>query len=159
MVRVQKIRVPDTGRLSWIVIDGEHIPVGVVNEYLIYLHRLGRSPNTVRAYAHHLQAYWDFLLEQQYDWRDLEAATTWRSSWSWVRHLTPRAGGGHRSDATINLILRSHRFVLRISGQAWEWRRRSVARAASARRVLAKPFLHHISRTQSLRHAVDPGES
>jgi hypothetical protein len=48
MVRVQKIRVPDTGSLSWIVIDGEHVPVGVVNEYLVYLHRLGRSPNTVR---------------------------------------------------------------------------------------------------------------
>ena len=62
MVRVQKIRVPDTGRLSWIVIDREHVPVEVVNEYLVYLHRLGRSPNTVRAYAHHLQAYWAFLV-------------------------------------------------------------------------------------------------
>jgi integrase/recombinase XerD len=36
----------------------------VLNEYLLYLHRLGRSPNTVRAYAHHLQAFWAFLVEQ-----------------------------------------------------------------------------------------------
>ena len=50
----------------------EHVPVGVVNEYLLYLHRLGRSPNTVRAYAHHLQAYWDFLVEQKHDWRELK---------------------------------------------------------------------------------------
>jgi hypothetical protein len=56
VVRVQRIRVPDTGDVSWIVIDGEHVPVEMVNEYLVYLHRLGRSPNTVRAYAHHLQA-------------------------------------------------------------------------------------------------------
>ena len=27
MVRMQKIRVPGTGRLSWIVIDGGHFPV------------------------------------------------------------------------------------------------------------------------------------
>jgi hypothetical protein len=51
VVRVQKIRVPDTGHLSWIVVDGKHLPVTMLNEYLPYLHRLGRSPNTVRAYA------------------------------------------------------------------------------------------------------------
>jgi integrase/recombinase XerD len=101
VVRVQKIKVPDTGRLSWIVIDGEHIPVGVVNEYLTYLHRLGRSPNTVRAYAHHLQAYWAFLVEQKHDWRKLKLNQL-AEFVSWVRHAT-RAGGGHRSDATINL--------------------------------------------------------
>jgi len=48
---------PDTGLLSWIVVDVEHLPVAVLNEYLLYLHRLGRSPNTVRAYAHHLQSF------------------------------------------------------------------------------------------------------
>jgi integrase/recombinase XerD len=151
MVRVQKIRVPDTGRLSWIVIDGEHIPVGVVNEYLIYLHRLGRSPNTVRAYAHHLQAYWDFLLEQQYDWRDLKLPQL-AEFVSWVRHAT-RAGGGHRSDATINLILAA-------IGSFYEYQDRlGVETAISRSRSFGakspyKPFLHHISRTQSLRHAV-----
>ena len=69
MVKVQRIRVPDTGHLSWIVVDGEHHPVGVLNEYLLYLHRLGRSPNTVRAYAHHLQSFWAFLAEQDHDWQ------------------------------------------------------------------------------------------
>jgi integrase/recombinase XerD len=85
------------------VIDREHLPVGVVNEYLIYLHHLGRSPNTVRAYAHHLQAYWHFLVEQQHDWRDLKL-TQLSEFVSRVRHAT-RAGDGHRSDSTINLIL------------------------------------------------------
>jgi integrase/recombinase XerD len=91
VVRVQKIRVPDTGHLSWIVIDGEHLPVGVVNEYLVYLYRLGRSPNTVRAYAHHLQAYWAFLVEQKHDWRELKLT----QFASWVRHAA-RSGGSHR---------------------------------------------------------------
>ena len=103
MVRVQKIRVPDTGHLSWIVVEGEHLPVTVLNEYLLYLHRLGRSPNTVRAYAHHLQAFWEFLVEHGHDWQRLKL-TQLAEFVSWVRHAT-RTGGDHRSDATINLIL------------------------------------------------------
>ena len=63
VVKVQRIRVPDTGHLSWIVVDGEHLPVAVLNEYLLYLHRPGRSPNTVRAYAHHLHSFWAFLTQ------------------------------------------------------------------------------------------------
>ena len=109
-MKVQRIRVPDTGHLSWIVVDGEHLPVAVLNEYLLYLHRLGRSPNTVRAYAHHLQSFWAFLAEQDHDWQSLKL-TQLAEFVSWVRHVT-RAGRGHRSDATINLILRGHRVVL-----------------------------------------------
>jgi integrase/recombinase XerD len=151
VVKVQKIRVPDTGHLSWIVIDGEHVPVAVVNEYLIYLHRLGRSPNTVRAYAHHLQAYWAFLVEQKHDWRELKL-TQLAEFVSWVRHAA-RAGGSHRSDATINLILAA-------VGSLYDYQDRLGVETSisSSRRFGAKspykPFLHHISRTQSLRHAV-----
>jgi hypothetical protein len=104
----------DTGHLSWIVIDGEHVPVAVVNEYLIYLHRLGRSPNTVRAYAHHLQAYWAFLVEQKHDWRELKL-TQLAEFVSWVRHA---ARGGTIVPMHINrfwlLLGRSA-----LSGQAW----------------------------------------
>src|SRR6266702_322001 len=151
MVRVQKIRVPDTGHLSWIILDREHIPVGVVNEYLIYLHRLGRSPNTVRAYAHHLQAFWSFLIEQRHDWRDLKLPQL-AEFVGWVRHGA-RVGHGHRSDATINLILAA-------IGSFYEYQDRlGVETAISRSRRFGakspyKPFLHHISRPQSLRHAV-----
>ncbi|HET6218130.1 MAG TPA: site-specific integrase [Acidobacteriaceae bacterium] len=129
---MQKIRVPDTGHLSWIVVDGEHLPVTVLNEYLLYLHRLRRSPNTVRAYAHHLQAFWAFLVEHGHDWQRLKL-TQLAEFVSWVRHAK-RTGRDHRSDATINLILAA-------IGSFYEhqdrlgWRLRSVARAAMERRV------------------------
>jgi site-specific recombinase XerD len=151
MVRVQKIRVPDTGLLGWIVVDGEHLPVTVLNEYLLYLHRLGRSPNTVRAYAHHLQAFWAFLVEHSHDWQRLKL-TQLAEFVSWVRHAT-RAGRGHRSDSTINLILAA-------IGSFYEYQDRLGVETeiSRSRRFGAKspykPFLHHISRTQSLRHAV-----
>ena len=151
VLRVQKIRVPDTGHLSWIVVDGEHLPIEVLNEYLVYLHRLGRSPNTVRAYAHHLQAFWAFLVEQCHDWRSLKLIQL-AEFVSWVRAAT-RGGGGHRSDATINLILAA-------IGSFYEYQDRlGVETAISRSRRFGakspyKPFLHHISRTHSLRHAV-----
>ena len=151
VVKVQRIRVPDTGHLSWIVVDGEHLPVAVLNEYLLYLHRLGRSPNTVRAYAHHLQSFWAFLAEHYHDWQSLKL-TQLAEFVSWVRYAT-RAGGQHRSDATINLILAA-------IGSFYEYQDRlGVETAISRSRRFGakspyKPFLHHISRTQSLRHAV-----
>ena len=115
MVRVQRIRVPDTGHLSWIVVDGEHLPVTVVNEYLLYFHRLGRSPNTVRAYAHHLQSFWEFLAEHDHDWQSLKL-TQLAEFVSWVRYA-PRAGGpSFRCDDQFDP--RGHRFVLRVPGQA-----------------------------------------
>jgi hypothetical protein len=134
VVRVQKIKVPDTGRLSWIVIDGEHIPVGVVNEYLTYLHRLGRSPNTVRAYAHHLQAYWAFLVEQKHDWRKLKLNQL-AEFVSWVRHAT-RAGGrpSFRCNYQFGSWLQLGRSTTIRTGL--EWKRRSAAPAVSVRRVL-----------------------
>jgi len=150
-VKVQRIRVPDTGHLSWIVVDGEHLQVAVLNEYLLYLHRLGRSPNTVRAYAHHLQSFCAFLAEHYHDWQSLKL-TQLAEFVSWVRYAT-RAGGQHRSDATINLILAA-------IGSFYEYQDRlGVETAISRSRRFGakspyKPFLHHISRTQSLRHAV-----
>ena len=150
-MRVQRISVPDTGHLSWIVVDGEHLPVTVLNEYLLYLHRWGRSPNTVRAYAHHLQAFWEFVVEHGHDWRRLKL-TQLAEFVSWVRHAT-RAGRDHRSDATINLILAA-------IGSFYEYQDRLGVETAISRsrrygaKSPYKPFLHHISRTQSLRHAV-----
>src|SRR5580698_8807254 len=151
VVRVQKISVPDTGHLSWIVVDGEHLPVAVLNEYLLYLHRLGRSPNTVRAYAHHLQSFWAFLVEQDDDWQSLKL-TQLAEFVSWVRYA-PRSGGQHRSDATINLILAA-------IGSFYEYQERLGMETAISRsrrfgaKSPYKPFLHHIGRNRPLPRAV-----
>lgn len=143
MVRVQRIRVPDTARVSWVVVDAEHLPVGEVNEYLLYLHRIGRSANTVRAYAHHLQAFWSFLQERQADWRKLKLGDL-AEFVGWVR-FTTRSGGSHRSDATINLILAA-------VGSFYVYQDRlgvDTAMGASRRfgaKSPYKPFLHGIAR-------------
>ena len=151
MVRVQRIRVPDTGHLGWIVVDEEQLPVDELNEYLIYLHRLGRSPNTVKAYAHHLQAFWSFLVETKYAWKELRLPQL-AEFVGWVRHVT-RAGGGHRSDATINLILAAVSLFYEYRDRLGVETAISLSRRFGAKSPY-KPFLHRISRTHSLRHAV-----
>ena len=70
MVRVQRIIVPDTQERCWMLFNADQ-PLIAPNQYLSYLHHLGRSPNTVRAYAHHLQAFSKFLGEENRDWTTL----------------------------------------------------------------------------------------
>ncbi len=71
MIKVQRIIAPDTRERSWVLFDAEQRPLVAPNQYLSYLPCLGRSPNTVRAYAHHLQAFLKFLSEGAKDWRAL----------------------------------------------------------------------------------------
>ncbi|MGO8949073.1 MAG: site-specific integrase [Ktedonobacterales bacterium] len=33
---------------------------------------LGRSPNSIRSTAHHLKLYWEYLLERNLDWTNVD---------------------------------------------------------------------------------------
>ena len=103
MVRVQRIVVPDTQERGWVLFDAEHQPLIAPNQYLSYLHHLGRSPNTVRAYAHHLQAFSNFLCEENRKWTTL-SLTELAKFVTWLRRVSS-AGSKSRSDTTINTIL------------------------------------------------------
>jgi integrase/recombinase XerD len=151
MVRVQRIVVPDTQERGWVLFDAEHQPLIAPNQYLSYLHHLGRSPNTVRAYAHHLQAFSNFLCEENRKWTTL-SLTELAKFVTWLRRVSS-AGSKSRSDTTINTILAA-------VGSFYEYQDRlgvetniSRSRRFGAKN-LYKPFLHHISRNRPLRHAV-----
>ena len=59
-MRVQQVLAP-SGAVSWTVIGSDLRPVEPVERYLAWLSSIERSPNTVRAYAQDLKAYWEFL--------------------------------------------------------------------------------------------------
>jgi integrase/recombinase XerD len=67
---VQPVVVPGSGTLSWTVLGDDGVPVVPVDRFLAYLTDIGRSPNTVKAYAHDLKDYWDFTGFRGLDWRD-----------------------------------------------------------------------------------------
>lgn len=151
MIKVQRIIVPDTGQRSWVLFDGARQPVVAPNQYLSYLHCLGRSPNTVRSYAHHLQAFSKFLSDGAQDWKTV-TLTQLAQFVAWLRRTHLRRGK-LRSDSTINTILAA-------VGSFYEYQDRlgietniSRSRRFGARSSY-KPFLHHINKHHSLRHAL-----
>jgi len=151
MIRVQRIITPDTGQRSWVLFDDSRVPIVAPNQYLAYLHCLGRSPNTVRAYAHHLQAFSKFLLDGTHDWKTI-TLTQLAQFIAWLRRTHLR-DGRLRSDSTINTILAA-------VGSFYEYQDRLGVETniSRSRRFGAKspykPFLHHIMKRRSVHHAI-----
>lgn len=95
---------------SWTVIDGGWLPVGPAEEFLSFLHSTERSPNTVKAYAHDLRDYFEFLGQAEIGWDDARLEDAGRFV-AWLR-LPPSArqqkvlalpaASGYCSAATVN---------------------------------------------------------
>jgi integrase/recombinase XerD len=64
-VRVQRVVSPDDGTESWTVLADDWAPVEL---FLAHLTDQGRSPNTVKAYAHDLKDYFEYLEGRGADW-------------------------------------------------------------------------------------------
>ncbi len=83
--------------------------VGSAAGYLRYLHRIERSPNTVRAYAHDLKLFWDFLAGRELSWDAVEVADL-GDFVAWLRRPAPNVVPlpgvkPARSSATTNRAL------------------------------------------------------
>lgn len=150
MITVQRIVVPDSKERSWVLFDRGR-PVLAANHYLLYLHHLGRSPNTVRAYAHHLQAFSTFLNEDKRDWTTLNL-TELAHFVAWLRR--PETSNNRpRSNTTINTILAAVSSFYEYHDRMGIETPISRSRRFGAKSPY-KPLLHHISRNGSLRRAV-----
>jgi len=84
-VLVVRVVSPVTSRESWTVVGDDDRPVAPVERYLAYLTGIERSPNTVKAYAHDLKDWFDFLAGRELDWRsagleDIGAFVVWLRS-------------------------------------------------------------------------------
>jgi len=65
--RTQRVALSD-GERTWTVLDREHHVAEPAEQYLEYLRRLGRSPNTVKSYARALALWWEFLTVYELAW-------------------------------------------------------------------------------------------
>ena len=69
---VQRVLMPVSSLESWTVLaDGG--PVEPIERYLAYLSDIERSPNTIKAYAHDLKDWFEFLEVRALDWREVSA--------------------------------------------------------------------------------------
>ena len=67
---VHPVAVPGSGTRSWTLLGDDDVPVVPVDRFLAYLTGIGRSPNTVKAYAFDLKDYWEFISFRSLDWRE-----------------------------------------------------------------------------------------
>jgi integrase/recombinase XerD len=67
---VHPVVIPGSGTRSWTVLGDDDVPVVPVDRFLAYLTDIGRSPNTVKAYAHDMKDLWQFLGFRGPDWRE-----------------------------------------------------------------------------------------
>jgi integrase/recombinase XerD len=103
-----RVALPD-GREAWTVLDVNGAEVGSVSVFLRYLHRIERSPNTVRAYAYDLKLFCEFLAGRGLAWDAVGVADLGDFA-AWLRAPAPNVlllpgARPARSSSTTNRAL------------------------------------------------------
>ena len=99
---------PD-GAESWTVIGPDLRPVPPVERYLAWLSRIERTPTTVRAYAHDLKTFWEFVESRGLVWDQVSLERLGEFT-EWLRRpaenvVVLESGRAARSAARVNRIL------------------------------------------------------
>lgn len=108
-MKVQRVRIPEKDRITWLVIADDYLSVRPIQQYLTYLENVERSPNTIRAYAYHLKLFWEYLQEAGLEWSGIGLSEL-SEFVAWLRY--PHSGAlsmqehiAKRSESSINAIL------------------------------------------------------
>ncbi len=88
-LRVQPVVMPFGNPQSWTLVDADSAVVEPAEGFLSHLHAVERSPNTVKAYAHDLRDWFEFLDQQGLDWSGVRLEDVGRFV-AWLR--LPAAG-------------------------------------------------------------------
>jgi integrase/recombinase XerD len=142
-------KVLSGGAESWTVLGEDGLPSEPAEAYLAYLAALEKSPNTLRAYAHSLRMWLEFLDGQRVGWREAGVEQVARFV-AWLRAPAPNVivldgGSPARMPATVNRHLATvfgfydfhARAGVGLAADLIAWRRTG--------RGSYKPFLHHVT--------------
>ena len=110
-MKVQKVRLPESDKITWLVLGYDYLPIEPIREFLSYLINLERSPNTVKSYAYHLKLYWQYLAESKLDWDGINFVEL-AEFITWLRSPTGNVISlqeveAKRTEATVSVILTS----------------------------------------------------
>jgi integrase/recombinase XerD len=159
-VLVTRVVSPVSSRESWTVVGDDDRPVEPVERYLAYLTGVERSPNTVKAYAHDLKDWFEFLADRELDWRSVVLEDI-GAFVAWLR--TPAQARGGRvavlpsvapacSELTVNRKLSAlGSFYLHAARNGVEVGDLLASWQVGGSRGGWKPFLHHISKSMPQR--------
>lgn len=108
-MKVQRVQVPETQRIAWLILDDAYLPVEPIRAFLRFREQSSRSPNTIQAEAHHLKLFWEYLRDEQLEWTQIDVAHL-AGFIRWLRLPTPgvvpvEPHEARRTDATIDQML------------------------------------------------------
>jgi integrase/recombinase XerD len=151
-VIVHRVIMPVSETVAWTVLGDDGEPVPAVESYLAHLAALERSPETLRAYAFGLKAYFEFLAANDVAWDEASVEDVGRFV-AWLRAPASNVvvldgGTARRSPATVNRYLAAvfglydfhARTGVGLAAQLVAWRR--------SNRGGYKPLLHHIGKAR-----------
>jgi integrase/recombinase XerD len=160
---VARVVMPDSRRESWTVLGPDGVPVEPVERYLRFLTDVGRSPNTVKAYAHDLKDWFDFLSVRSVGWDQVRLEDVGEFV-AWLR-LPPAARDGrvrvlpsveqHCGEATVNRKLSAvSAFYQHAARQGVDLGGLLITWQPAGRRGSSwRPFLHHVSKRAPVERA------
>jgi integrase/recombinase XerD len=158
-MKVQKAVISACESPVWLVIDDAFAPVRPVTEFLLHLRNVERSPNTLRAYAHHLRLYWEFLDAHALEWKTIGLREL-SDFVSWLRDPIPvgvsRLGSiePRRAESTVNAVLAAVSSFYDYQQRLGVVDQLPLYRAGSVRHQRYKRFLAGIARHKPSRQRV-----
>jgi site-specific recombinase XerD len=150
--------ITSEGKERYMVVDDEGEPVEVALRYIKYKDNTGSARNTLRSYCYHLKLFFQFLEQEQLNYRDIgldEMAAFMRWLQTPYRNLrvTPIIPvTSTRSAQTINLVISTviglYDYLMRHDDYSIQLSTKLKKQILGAHRGF-KDFLYHINRTKS----------
>jgi site-specific recombinase XerD len=144
--------MPAWGAESWTVVDDQLAPVVPAQRFLAHLAAIERSPNSVKAYAHSLALWFEFLALRDAGWESagVEDVAGWVR---WLRApannvIVLGAGAARRSESTVNRHLAALFAFYDFHARAGVALAESLVAWRRVPRGSYKPFLRHATAGQ-----------
>lgn len=155
MVKVQRIQIPDSNRVGWLVLGEDYLPIDPIQKFLRYLENIERSPHTIRSYAYHLRLYWQYIQEANLDWPTV-GLNELADFVAWLRRPSPgiillQEQEAKRGEATINAILAAVCMFYEYHERLGLPREQELYREQLQPYRKYKSFLHHINKGKPVR--------
>ena len=154
-MKVQRVRLPESGKKTWLVLGDDYLPIEPIQEFLSYLNDLKRSPNTVRSYAYNLKLYWQYLVESKLDWDKINVVEL-AEFITWLRCPTGNVVSlqeveAKRTEATVNVILTSVCMLYDFHERTGKVPEIPLYRSQFMPGKRYKGFLHHVTKSKPVR--------
>ncbi|MEH1964549.1 MAG: tyrosine-type recombinase/integrase [Nostoc sp.] len=152
-MKVQRVRIPNSEKVTWIVLGDDYLPIEPIQQYLAYLESIERSPNTIRSYAHHLSLYWEYLQTYDLDWIQVSVIEL-AEFMAWLRSPNPQKIASmqevvaKRTESTVNVILTSVCMLYDFHEKTGKVPHIPLYRSQIMPGRKYKSFLHHITKSK-----------